>query len=252
MNNILEKWRGGLIVSCQAPAGSPLAKPEIIAAFAQVAEQNGAVGVRIDSPAHISAVKEKIKIPVLGIYKIVADESPVYITPTFEAARKIIEAGADVIALDATARRRPANERIEIIIKKIGEQSEKSLAADIATFEEGLSAEEIGFDAVITTLSGYTEDTKHIVEPDFALVEKLAKRLSVPLICEGRLSSAEDVRRAFDCGAFAVVVGSAITGVDGLVRKFAAALPAAKNEDTDLKNQTASVSVNQKSSENVA
>ncbi|MGI9035083.1 MAG: N-acetylmannosamine-6-phosphate 2-epimerase [Pyrinomonadaceae bacterium] len=226
MNNIFEKWRGGLIVSCQAAAGSPLAKPEIIAAFAETAEQNGAVGVRIDAPENIRAVKERVEIPVLGIYKIVSDRSEVYITPTFEAARKISAAGADIIALDATFRLRPNGEMLENIVRQIRRELNKSVAADVATLEEGLdAAEEIGFDAVITTLSGYTENTKHITKPDFNLVEKLAARISVPVICEGRLRSAEDVKRAFDCGAFAVVVGSAITGVDGLVKNFVSAAP---------------------------
>ncbi len=226
MNDIFEKWRGGLIVSCQAPANSPLAKPEIIRAFAETAEQNGAVGVRIDSPAHISAVKKTVKIPILGIYKIITDQSDVYITPTFDAAREIAVAGADVIALDATSRRRPNGEKLELIVRQIRAELRKTLTADVATFEEGINAvENLGFDAVFTTLSGYTDETKHIVKPDFDLIEKLAARVSVPVICEGRLSTAEDVRKAFDCGAFAVVVGSAITGVDNLVKKFVAALP---------------------------
>lgn len=228
MNNVLEKWRGGLIVSCQAPANSPLAKPEIIAAFAETAAQNGAVGVRIDAPENISAVKTQIEIPVLGIYKKIYDRSEVYITPTFGAAREISDAGADVIALDATFRTRPNDEKIENIVSRIKGELNKFIAADIAEFDEGLRAEENGFNAVITTLSGYTENTKQIVEPDFELVEKLAKQVSIPVICEGRLSSAEDVRRAFDCGAFAVVVGNAITGIDRLVQKFAAAAPSTK------------------------
>lgn len=229
MNNIFEKWRGGLIVSCQAAAGSPLAKPEIIAAFAETAEQNGAVGVRIDAPKNIRAVKERITIPVLGIYKIVEGASEVYITPTFKSAQQIGEAGADVIALDATFRQRPDNEKLENIITQLRRESGKPIAADVAAFTEGIfAAEEIGFDAVITTLSGYTEETKHIFKPDFELVEKLAKRLTVPVICEGRLRSAEDVKRAFDCGAFAVVVGNAITGIDSLVKNFLSATPSNK------------------------
>lgn len=225
MNKILEKWRGGLIVSCQAPAASPLAFPEIIAAFAETAELNGAVGVRIDSPAHIAAVKARVDVPILGIYKIVSETSEVYITPTFDAAEKIAAAGADIVALDATFRTRPNEEKIEDIVEKIKNNLNKPCAADVATFAEGMRAAELGFDAVITTLSGYTEETKNIIEPDFELVEKLSKNLKIPIICEGRLSSPEHIRRAFECGAFAVVVGSAITGIDGLVRKFAAALP---------------------------
>ena len=226
MNNIFENWRGGLIVSCQAAANSPLAKPEIIRAFAETAEQNGAVGVRIDSPEHICAVKQGVKIPVLGIYKIVSDASKVYITPTFNAAQKISDAGADMIAIDATLRPRTGGETLEDLVRQFRDQLQKPLTADVATFEEGMQAAEVlGFDAVFTTLSGYTKDTKHIVEPDFDLVEKLAARVSVPVVCEGRLSSASDVKRAFDCGAFAVVVGSAITGIEHLVQNFVSVTP---------------------------
>ena len=227
MNNVFEKWRGGLIVSCQAPANSPLAKPEIIAAFAETAEQNGAVGVRIDSPAHISAVKQRVEIPVLGIYKVVSAESEVYITPTFNDAAEIIRAGSDMIALDATFRPRPHDEKLENIVEQIRAQYKTPIMADVARIEEALNAaENLGVDVVSTTLSGYTKETQTITEPDFALIEKLAKRLTIPVICEGRLRSAADVKRAFDCGAFAVVVGGAITGVDILVQQFVRATPA--------------------------
>ena len=226
MNKIAENWRGGLIVSCQAPANSPLAKPEIIAALAETAEQNGAVGVRIDSPEHIRAVTQILKIPILGIYKIVSEQSEVYITPTFDAARKIAEAGADVIAVDATLRQRPEDEHLTDIIERIKKELNLPVMADVSTLAEGLNAAETaGADFVGTTLSGYTDSTKHLTEPDFELVEKLAGKLSIPVICEGRLSSANDVRRAFDCGAFAVVVGGAITGIDQLVQRFVSSTP---------------------------
>lgn len=226
MKQMLENWRGGLIVSCQAPANSPLAKPEIIAALAETAEQNGAVGVRIDQPQNIRAVKKRVKIPVLGIYKIVSDSSEVYITPDFAAAAAVNQAGADVIAVDATARARPNGKSLEKVVEQIRSNLKQPLMADVARFEEGLrAAESLGFDVVGTTLSGYTAETRHILEPDFELVGNLAKRLKIPVVCEGRLRSPDDVRRAFDCGAFAVVVGGAITGIDGLVRQFVGAAP---------------------------
>jgi N-acylglucosamine-6-phosphate 2-epimerase len=226
MKKIAEIWRGGLIVSCQAPADSPLAKPEIIAAFAETAEQNGAVGVRIDSPEHIRAVKKSVNVPILGIYKVVSEESEVYITPTFSAAKAVAEAGADVIAIDATLRQRPDGESFREIVWRIKKELNLPVMADISTLDEGLLAvETAGVDFVSTTLSGYTDATKHIIKPDFELVENLAKRFSVPIICEGRIRSAGDVRTAFDCGAFAVVVGGAITGIDQLVRQFVSATP---------------------------
>lgn len=229
------KWKigGGLIVSCQAPANSPLAKPEIIAAFAETAEQNGAVAVRIDSPEHIAAVKKRVAVPVLGIYKIVAETSDVYITPTFAAAQKIAAAGADLIALDATGRKRPGGEELAEIVRQIQFKLGLPVMADVATYEEGVNAVKIGCDFIGTTLSGYTAETAYkLSAPDFELVEALAKNMMIPVICEGRLRTPEDVRRAFDCGAFASVVGTAITGIDILVRDFSAACPARNEAST--------------------
>jgi N-acylglucosamine-6-phosphate 2-epimerase len=219
---------GGLIVSCQAPSNSPLAKPEIIAALAAVAEQNGAAAVRIDSPSHVEAVKQSVRIPVFGIYKIISDSSEVYITPTFSSARAVAEAGAEVIAIDATLRRRPGGENLVEIVRKLREELNLPVMADVATIEEGMYAvETAGVDFVSTTLSGYTSETRHIIHTDFELVEKLAQNVSLPVVCEGRLRTPDDARRAFDCGAFAVVVGGAITGVDQLVNQFVSATPAA-------------------------
>lgn len=222
--NLKSKIKNGLIVSCQAPANSPLAKPEIIAAFAETAVQNGAVGVRIDSPENILAVKKQVSVPIIGIYKIVAAESDVYITPTFSSAKQVAEARADIIAIDATFRSRPNDENLAEIVERIHNELQLPVMADVATFEEGLNAEKIGCDFIGTTLSGYTVETKHIIEPDFELVKKLST-LSIPTICEGRLRKPENVAKAFECGAFAVVVGNAITGTDWLVREFAKATP---------------------------
>jgi len=226
MNKTIESWRGGLIVSCQASDNSPLNKPEIIAAFAETAELGGAVGVRIDAPENIRAVSERVNVPILGIYKIVFDSSDVYITPTFAAAKQIVEAGANIIALDATRRTRPDGETLEKVVARVRAELKKPVMADISSFDEGLyAAETLGVDVISTTLSGYTAETKHLIEPDFRLVERLAKKLSLPIVCEGRLRSTDDVRRAFECGAFAVVVGGAITGIDLLVQRFVGATP---------------------------
>jgi N-acylglucosamine-6-phosphate 2-epimerase len=224
IENLKSQIANGLIVSCQAPANSPLAKPEIIAAFAETAVQNGAIGVRIDSPENLLAVKKVVNVPIIGIYKIVTESSKVYITPTFESARQVAASGADIIAIDATLRSRPNDENLAELVKRIHEELNLPIMADVATFEEGINAEKIGCDFVGTTLSGYTDETKHIIEPDFELVKKVST-LSIPTICEGRLSKPDDVKTAFECGAFAVVVGNAITGTDWLVREFSEATP---------------------------
>lgn len=216
---------GGLIVSCQAPANSPLAKPEIIAVLAQAAELNGALAVRVDSPAHISAVRKAVKIPIIGIYKIIEPDSEVYITPTFESAAAVAAAGANIIAVDATPRRRPGNETLAQLCEKIKSELKMPLMADVATFEEGVYASDVlGCTFIGTTLSGYTKETMHLRDaPDFGLIERLARAIGAPVVAEGRIASPDDVRKAFDCGAFSVVVGNAITGIDYQIKKFAAA-----------------------------
>ncbi len=216
---------GGLIVSCQAPADSPLAKPEIIAALAQTAEQNGAVAVRIDSPAHIAAVRKAVKIPIIGIYKTMLPESEVYITPTYRSAVEVAEAGASIIAIDATLRARPAGETLFELCEKIKMNLKIPVMADVATLKEGVHAvREIGCDFIGTTLSGYTNETGHLLDqPDFGLIKSLSATNSAPVIAEGRIASPDDLRRAFECGAFAVVVGNAITGIDNQIKRFAAA-----------------------------
>lgn len=223
--DVLARWRGGLIVSCQAAAGSPLARPEIIAALAVIAEQNGAVGVRIEGEANIRCVREAVQIPVLGIEKRAEDGSDVYITPTYDSARRVAASGADMIALDATARARPRGENLNTIIERVHVELRCPVMADISTYDEGVRAiEEIGADVISTTLAGYTPETASDGdEPNRRLVERLAKRLDAPVICEGRLRSREHVEQAFACGAFAVVIGTAITGVDWLVRHYVAA-----------------------------
>lgn len=224
IENLKSQIKNGLIVSCQAPANSPLAKPEIIAAFAATADQNGAVGLRIDSPENIRMVRAITKLPIIGIFKIVAPPSEVYITPTFESAKQVAEAGADIIAIDATLRVRPDGEKLSEIVQRIRQELNLPVMADVATFEEGVNAEKIGCDFVGTTLSGYTDETRHIAEPDFELVRQLST-LSIPTICEGRLRKPENVAKAFEIGAFAVVVGNAITGTDWLIREFVNATP---------------------------
>jgi N-acylglucosamine-6-phosphate 2-epimerase len=226
---LLAAWRGGLIVSCQAADDSPLARPDIIAALALTAERNGAVGVRIDHPINVRAVRAAVALPILGIEKIFDEDFDVYITPTYASAARVRASGADVIALDGTMRPRPNGETLRGIVARVQDDFRCGVMADIATVDEGLAAVlDAGANLVGTTLSGYTPETYGRDAPDYELVEQLAKRLEVPVLCEGRLRSPEDVRRAFDCGAFAVVVGTAITGVDRLVRDYAAVTPLAR------------------------
>jgi len=216
---LLDRLAGGLIVSCQARAGHPLHDPQIIAAMAKAAEAGGAVGVRINGESDIRAVREVVSLPIIGLLKVWMPDSPVYITPTFEDAAAVAEAGADIIALDATARPRPGGERLEDLIPRI-RKFPRPVLADVATLEEGKRAVALGADMVATTLSGYTGTAPPPEGPDLELVRQLSRALSVPVLAEGRYSTPDQVREAFRAGAFAVVVGRAITDPLMLTQNF--------------------------------
>jgi len=217
---ILDRLAGGLIVSCQARAGHPFHDSRVIAAMAKAAEAGGAVGVRINGETDISAVRQVVITPIIGLHKVWMPESPVYITPTFEDASVIAEAGADIIALDATARPRPGGQKLKDLIAHIRDKLDRPVLADVATVEEGQHAAALGADMVATTLSGYTGTTPPPEGPDLELVRQLSRALSVPVLAEGRYSTPEQVREAFRAGAFAVVVGRAITDPLMLTKNF--------------------------------
>lgn len=225
----LAALRGGLIVSCQAPAHSPLHNPSVIAAMGAAAVNQGAIGLRIDTPSHIQAVAELVSVPIIGLWKQQFPDSEVYITPQFQQAQTVAQAGATVIAIDATSRPRPGGETVAELIHRIHDELGKPVMADIDTLEAGLAAAAAGADWVGTTLYGYTEATRQQTPPGFELLAQLVDRLDVPVICEGGIASPQMARAAIDRGAFAVVVGTAITGIDALVQSYQSALSAFKD-----------------------
>jgi N-acylglucosamine-6-phosphate 2-epimerase len=224
------KLKGGLIVSCQAPAGSPLDHPQLIAAFAQVAQRQGAVGIRIDGERNIRAVREAIRLPIIGIEKQAIPGFPVYITPTLESVRRVSRAGAEIVALDCTARPRPDAHSLDEIISAAKRENKVVVMADISSLEEGLAAEEFGADIIATTLHGYTEDTHNSSAPAFELLRNLVSKARLPVVLEGRVHTPDQVRKAFELGAHAVVVGTAITNAEWLTRRFVEATPRAAQQ----------------------
>ncbi|MEB3282428.1 MAG: N-acetylmannosamine-6-phosphate 2-epimerase [Lyngbya sp.] len=213
-----------LIVSCQAPVDSPLHDPIIIAAMAKAAINQGAAGVRVDTPNHIKAVRERITQPIIGLWKQQIPGFEVYITPRFADAMAIAQAGADIIAIDATLRNRPNGETINTLIPKIQQELGKQVMADVDTLEAAIEASIAGADWVGTTLYGYTKATKNCSPPGWELLENMVKKLKVPVICEGGISSPQQAQKAIELGAYAVVVGTAITGIDIQVKTYQTAL----------------------------
>lgn len=221
----IESLRHGLIVSCQAPANSPVHDPLVIAAIAQAAMNQGAVGIRIDTPAHIKAVRGQCATaPIIGLWKQQLPGCEVYITPQFHHAAVVASAGADIIAIDATLRTRPERETVDNLISRIHNELGKLVMADVDTIENAIAAQKAGADLVGTTLYGYTTQTKHLPPPGFDLLTQLVEQLDVPAICEGGIASPQMAQEALKLGAYAVVVGTAITGIDLQVKAYQQAL----------------------------
>lgn len=224
MHSVIQNLSRKLVVSCQAPVDSPLHDPVVIAAIALASVEQGAVAVRIDTPAHISAVREKVNLPIIGLWKQKLPGFDVYITPQFHHAAAIAQAGADIIAIDATQRNRPEGETVTSLITRIHQELNKPVMADVDTFEAACAAAQAGADLVATTLYGYTPRTNHLNPPGFELLSQMVKKLEVPAICEGGISSPQMARHALDLGAYAVVVGTAITGIDHQVKMYQKAI----------------------------
>lgn len=212
--------RGKLIVSCQALAHEPLHGAEIMARMAIAAMQGGAAGIRANSPEDIAAIRKAVSLPIIGLYKDDMEGYPVYITPTLRHALAVAEAGADVIAIDATARPRPEPGTLADFIGRIHMQTGLPVLADISTHAEGIAAVEAGADMVSTTMSGYTDDSPSQREPDLELVATLSRVLDVPVLAEGRYRTPQQASEALARGALAVVVGGAITRPQEITRHF--------------------------------
>lgn len=208
---------GGLIVSVQAPEGSPLRDPQVIAAMAEASLANGALAVRLESPEHIGAVRRRCPDAlIVGLWKRTYPDSSVYITPGWQEIAAVWAAGADVVALDATARRRPGGEDLAALVRRARQELGAVLMADVDSVSHGLQAAELGCDWIGTTLYGYTEATAALQPPGWELLKPLREQLpeATTLICEGGIASPLQARQALEAGADAVVVGTAITGVD--------------------------------------
>lgn len=218
---VLNKLKNKVIVSVQAMPDEPLYKEDCIFAMMQSVINGGAAGLRVAGARDVKNAK-KLNVPVIGITK--PDKLPdnwqemVYITPTLDDVKKLIDAGADIIAFDGTSR--PRTSSIEAMAEKI-HISGRLAMADIATFEEGINCAVSGADILSTTLSGYTKETLNKPdEPDFELLEKLVKETKLPVILEGKVWEPEQVKKAFELGAHSVVIGSAITRPQLITKRF--------------------------------
>lgn len=209
---LMEKLRGGLIVSCQALDDEPLHSSFVMGRMAYAASLGGAVGIRANSVEDICEIKSLVSLPIIGIIKKDYPDCKTRITPTMQEIDALISVDVDIIAMDATRRQRPDGRTISELFPEIRQKYPNQLfMADCSTYEEAMHAEELGFDFIGTTLNGYTDETRQTPPPNFDLMHQMAMNLHTPVIAEGGIFSPEQLRLAMDQGVLACVVGSAIT-----------------------------------------
>ena len=222
--DIIKRLKGKVIVSCQAMPTEPLYAESCMTAMMQSVVKGGAGGLRVAGARDVKIAKKLFEIPVIGLTKpnvIPANwQEIVYITPTQKEVIELVDAGADIVALDGTMRKRPENAKLEDLIKYIKINKRISMA-DISTLEEGQNAEKLGANILSTTLSGYTQFSKNRGDgPDFELLKELVENTKIPVVLEGRIWEPEQVDKAFEIGAHCVVIGSAITRPQLITKRF--------------------------------
>ena len=228
---LLNKIRGQMIISCQAVEGEPLYVEEksVMYLMARAAKQAGTPAIRTSSIRDVIAIKEETGLPVIGLVKIQYPGYEGYITPTMKEVDDLVAAGSDVVALDCTLRKRGDGKTINEFIAEIrAKYPDIILMADISNYEEGVNAWKCGVDIVGTTMSGYTDYTPKLDQPDYELMTRLAADIDIPVIGEGKIHTPEQAVEALKTGVWAIVVGGAITRPLEIANRFMAAIKASK------------------------
>lgn len=220
---MLNKVKDGLIVSCQALEDEPLHSSFIMSKMALAAKEGGASGIRANSKVDIIEIRKEVDLPVVGIVKRDYENSPVFITATYKEIDELLESNCEMIAMDATLRERPDDLKVEALVKYVKEKNARvELMADIATLEDAKEAENSGFDCISTTLHGYTEGTegKKLYHDDFAFLKGVLEAVDIPVIAEGNVITPEMYKQCLELGAYASVVGGAITRPKDITNRF--------------------------------
>ncbi|MGK7912976.1 MAG: N-acetylmannosamine-6-phosphate 2-epimerase [Synechococcus sp.] len=226
---LFESLHHRLIVSCQAEGDSPFNSPEGVAMFAQLAEQNGAAAIRSEGTAKTREIVNRVSVPAIGLVKSEFPDGTVCITGSFQAVEELLETGCDVVAIDGTLRSRPIPDDAYTgpqFIREVKHRYNCIVMADISTDADAKACVEAGADCLSTTLSGYTPETANLPRdcPNLDLLARLADTYDIPIVAEGRFNSPQWAAQAIANGAWAVVVGSAITRPGTITRWFSEAI----------------------------
>lgn len=233
---LLESMKNGLIVSCQVQKDDPIYTEDMVVKMAEAAKWAGAVAIRANSPEQIKAIKEKVDLPIIGLWKVWHEDTDVFITPTMKEVEAIWEAGAEIIALDCT--KQITHEKTvawDLLAQAKEKFPEAIFFADISNMEEARHAVDCGADIIAPTLYGYTPETAHIEGADYRMFASMCREFKdeAYVMMEGHLYTPEDAMKCMYLGAHAVVVGSAITRPHLTAKRFVDLLSGYQNNWRD-------------------
>ena len=222
---ILSKMQDQILVSCQAYEPNPHATLEDMVKMAVASKMGGCVGFRANSPEHVKAIRAEIgeDAVIIGIWKLFEEGNDVYITTTMEAVDALVEAGADVVALDCTDRVNTYGYKGVTLVPQILEKyPDLVIMADCSTIEEARAAKEQGADILASTMSGYTSYTEERKKKDvdLELLSQMREIEGAFVLAEGRIWTREDAVAAFKAGADCLVIGTAITNPWTITMRF--------------------------------
>ena len=225
-NKLLDSLKGKLVVSCQAEPPSPFDNPRDIASFARCAIMGGAAGIRSCGIEKIKAILEITDLPVIGLTKSKFPDGTVCITGNFSDVDELVKIGTPIIAVDGTPREREGLNGPRFIAELKKKYPSQLFMADISTSDEALQCCRAGADCISTTLAGYTPWTLNLATkgPLLDIIDTCSAICDCPIFAEGRYTTPAEAASAIRHGAFAVVVGSAITRPHLITEWFVKAL----------------------------
>jgi N-acylglucosamine-6-phosphate 2-epimerase len=152
------------------------------------AVHGGAIAIRAQGLEDIRSIRASLDVPLIGLVKVGVDG--VFITPTVADCVLVAGAGADIVALDGTARPRPDGGSLKHCFDAV-HAHDALVMADCGSTADALASLEAGADCIGTTLAGYTGDRPRTEGPDFEFLSELVALSEIPVLAEGRIRSPE-------------------------------------------------------------
>lgn len=221
-NEIEKLFKNGLIVSCQMEKHAPCYSEDMVELMAKAAIWGGACALRIEGIDNVKNIKEKFEIPVIGLVKIYRNDTEVFMTPSMKEVDELVNAKADIIAIDGTDRLIDGHKAFEIIPEIKRKYPNVLILADIRDENDAAIVKEMGVDFAAPTFYRFKKDAKSTDLPDWEMFSKMCNicKDKCYVLMEGKIWTADDAIKALYYGALAVVVGSAITRPHLITRRF--------------------------------